>query len=321
MDTILKNAVQSIQIGVEDYLSNDPRRLLSATRNITAGLVLLFKEKLRTLSPVASDEALIKKRIEPTIAAGGAVTFRGAGRKTVDVQQIRERFTSLKVNVDWKRFDAVVSFRNDIEHYFTSQSSSAAKELLSDTFLLLRNFISAELRYEPIELLGTKTWSVLLNANAVYQEELSDCRREISRVGWQSEALMRVSSYLRCPVCRSELVKPSERNQFFPNIRFLCSACGYQFQYEQMAEDALERCYEEEEEQAMSEGSEHLPLSQCSQCGCGTYLENEDFCGRCGGTRPHKNCLVCDDRLRWYEQDMGGLCETHYDERARKAKQ
>lgn len=46
MDTILTNAIQSIQIGVEDYRSDDRRRLLSAIRNVQAGILLLCKEKL-----------------------------------------------------------------------------------------------------------------------------------------------------------------------------------------------------------------------------------------------------------------------------------
>lgn len=63
MDTILANAVASVQIGVEDYLSDDPRRVLSAVRNLSAGILLLFKERLRELSPTNSDEVLIKQQI------------------------------------------------------------------------------------------------------------------------------------------------------------------------------------------------------------------------------------------------------------------
>jgi hypothetical protein len=62
MKTILENAVSSIQIGIEDYQSNDPRRVLSVVRNLSAGVLLLFKEKLRQLSPDGSDEVLIKQR-------------------------------------------------------------------------------------------------------------------------------------------------------------------------------------------------------------------------------------------------------------------
>lgn len=53
MNTILDNAIQSIQIGVEDYLalSDDPRRALSAVRDLSADVLLLLKERLRELSP------------------------------------------------------------------------------------------------------------------------------------------------------------------------------------------------------------------------------------------------------------------------------
>src|SRR5712691_8295622 len=119
MDTILKNAVASIQIGVEDYLSDDGRRALSAVRNITAGILLLFKEKLRRLSPAGSDEVLIKKTMSPVIGRQGTVDFLGSGKKTVDVYEIEERFRSLKVSADFKRLQAVIDIRNNIEHYRT----------------------------------------------------------------------------------------------------------------------------------------------------------------------------------------------------------
>jgi len=53
MNSILKNAIISIQLGIEDFLKTekDPRRALSAMRNLYAGVLLLFKEKLARLSP------------------------------------------------------------------------------------------------------------------------------------------------------------------------------------------------------------------------------------------------------------------------------
>lgn len=59
MHTLLSNAIQSIEIGVEDFQSQDQRRLLSAVRNIQAGILLLCKEHLRKLSPPTSDEVLV----------------------------------------------------------------------------------------------------------------------------------------------------------------------------------------------------------------------------------------------------------------------
>ena len=49
--SILKNAIDSIAIGLEDYESTDERRIVSSTRNIFAGILLLFKHKLCELSP------------------------------------------------------------------------------------------------------------------------------------------------------------------------------------------------------------------------------------------------------------------------------
>ena len=49
--SMLDNAIQSIQIGMEDFHEEDERRVLSAIRNLYAGILLLFKYKLQQLSP------------------------------------------------------------------------------------------------------------------------------------------------------------------------------------------------------------------------------------------------------------------------------
>jgi hypothetical protein len=46
MNTLFDNAIQSIQLGIEDYEHNDPMRALSAVRNFYAGTLLLAKEVL-----------------------------------------------------------------------------------------------------------------------------------------------------------------------------------------------------------------------------------------------------------------------------------
>ncbi len=58
--SILKNAIDSMEIGMEDYQTKQDRRLLGAVRNVFAGLLLLFKHKLSELSK-AEDEALLKQ--------------------------------------------------------------------------------------------------------------------------------------------------------------------------------------------------------------------------------------------------------------------
>lgn len=155
--TILQNALDSIALGVEDYENSDPRRIISCTRNLFAGILLLFKHKLSLLSPPDSDEVLTKQQILPTLDSVTGLQWQGKGKKTVDVQQIRERFDSLGVMVDWKRVDQINKYRNDIEHYFSTLSQDAVRSLITDSFIVIRDFIRDQLNQDLLTLLGPST--------------------------------------------------------------------------------------------------------------------------------------------------------------------
>lgn len=51
-------------------------------RNLSAGVLLLLKEGLRELSPLNSDAALIKQKIQPTFQADGSVFLHNVERMT-----------------------------------------------------------------------------------------------------------------------------------------------------------------------------------------------------------------------------------------------
>ena len=102
---LLDNAIQSICVGVEDFKTSKPERMLSSVRNIHAGVLLLYKEKLRMLSPIDSNEVLIKEKILPVRSSDGSIKFIGRGKKTVDISQIKERFKNIGVHVDWESFE------------------------------------------------------------------------------------------------------------------------------------------------------------------------------------------------------------------------
>jgi hypothetical protein len=74
---LLENAIQSIQVGVEDYGIGTSSRLLSAARNIHPGILLLFKEALHCLSPPNSNDALIMSNIVPTKDSNRSIVFVG----------------------------------------------------------------------------------------------------------------------------------------------------------------------------------------------------------------------------------------------------
>lgn len=312
MNTILANAVQSIQIGIEDFQSNDPRRVLSAIRNITAGILLLFKEKLRELSPAGSDEVLIKQRVQPEFDANGNVVFKGDGKKTVDVQQIEERFSSLNIETDWKRFKKVVGIRNDIEHYCTTESTDRLKELIADSFIIVRNFVSSQLGYEPVVLLGEQTWNVLLDVAEVYQRELDECQEATGAIDWDSDAMSEMATYLRCPQCHSALMKPIDPDTgSIYSIEFSCSSCGHVTTVDEMAESALGECFASDIYSAMKD-AEPSPIGTCHECGRDAFILQEDMCAACGESLSYYECAICGEALGPDDQDGSGLCSYHH---------
>ena len=312
MDTILSNALVSIQLGVEDYQSADTRRTISSIRNITAGMLLLFKEKLRRMSPADSDEALIKKRIQPVVGSDGEVKFEGDGRKTVDVQEIEDRFKSLNIVVEWKPVKDVISIRNDVEHYKTAVPPARMRELVSNSFTVIRDFLTIHLDAEPAVLLGAPTWKELLEVDAVYKKELDASRQAMNAINWESDGREQASNYLRCGGCGSELLRPiSPPDGDFISMKLHCSACGQDSDYEEIVEEAIAECWGGEIFIAAKDGGDDI-IADCHSCGRGAFLLKEGICLACSSEMWHSECAVCGTGLSTDEQDFNGLCGYHY---------
>jgi len=310
MDSILKNAVQSIQIGVEDFQSPDPRRALSATRNIMAGVLLLFKEKLRVMSPKDSDEALIKQNLIPKYGPNGAVVFKGEGKKTVDVQQIKDRFKSLDIVVDWSTFDKISKIRNNIEHYLVTESANAIKELVADSFLIIRDFVTKELGQQPVDLLGVTTWNALLETSAVLETQRAECKAAIDEIEWDSELMEGVASELTCLSCESSLLKPVDPDVPQNALEFKCTVCGDQFELADLLGKALGDYFAYDIYIAATDGGDS-PVGTCWECGRDTYVLEEKLCIACDATPEHDECAVCGAGIGPDEQEFNGLCGYH----------
>lgn len=279
-------------------------------RNLSAGVLLLLKEKLRQLSAPDSDEALIKQRLLPEVDAQGFLRFRGQGKKTVDVAQMKERLQSLQIAVDWKRVEAIVGIRNDIEHYCTGESTARLKELMSDTFVVVQDFIGTHLRSEPVDLLGVDAWKVLLETAEVFAKEDAACRAALDEVTWGSDEVRRIAGHIRCPECQSALVKPIDASISFESIELQCTSCGHVFAFEEEIEAAIEDCYGGEAFIAAKEGCEP-PMTTCPECGRETYLYSEDSCLACGQQLEYTECSVCEEPLGPHDQAGEGLCSYH----------
>lgn len=312
MDTLLTNAAESLRLGVEDYQSTDPARALSSVRNITAGILLLFKEKLRRLSPDDSDEVLLKQKIDPKIKKKGDLHFVGSGRKTVDVPQIRERFQSLAIDVDWKRLNDIVELRNRIEHYYAGESQSRLRELVANTFLLVRDFTTTQLETAPVELLGEGTWKALLDVGEVYAKELEDCKNGKAKIRWPKPIYSDFADDIRCLKCDSELmqvVRVSEHDVY--STEFRCSQCGVTNRFDELAERAVEERLGAEAHISIKDGGES-PYEECPECTKEAYIVEESICIACGYEMQQASCAICGESLSIHDHEFEGLCSYHH---------
>ena len=86
-------------------------------------------------------------------------------------------------------FEKIKALRNDIEHYFSTVNRGAMEGAISDTFLIIRDFIHTELGENPQELLGDAAWAKLLSVSEVFEKERDLCQKALSAIDWESDAL------------------------------------------------------------------------------------------------------------------------------------
>ncbi|MDF1834994.1 MAG: hypothetical protein P1U62_08950 [Alteraurantiacibacter sp. bin_em_oilr2.035] len=296
MDTILDNAVQSIQIGIEDYRDDDPRRLLSAIRNIQAGILLLCKEQLRRLSPAGSEEVLLKRKTRP-VRRNGEIVLVGDGRRTVDQFQIIERFKQLGIEVDWKPLERLTLNRNAIEHYRFTGTREDLTGSIAGSAKIIRQLVSDVLQSDPLVLLGKPCWDVLLETEAVFDAELSACRATLASIDWYSQSVAQDLDELCCPTCGSVLIAQKEStNTDQGRADFHCRSCGARPCSEELVNEAIGRILYADFYIAMTDGGED-PVIECEQCEFETFVLEEGLCAGCGYSILTYNCGECGDEI------------------------
>ena len=292
MNSLLDNAVQSLQIGIEDYQANDPRRTLSAVRNFFAGVLLLGKEVLVRRAPKADPKVLLSTRYRPRPdgAGGAAVEFEG---KTVDFDTLGRRLVDFGVPVDRSALKELNRVRNDVEHYFTEDSAGVVRAHIAKAFPVV-SVLFRHARLEPQELLG-EAWQFLLSTRTVYEQELEECRQTFAEVCWIADIL--AGKAMRCPHCGNDLVAQLDsENSEQEQMACRCRACGKDVLPEQAVETTLQAHYAGEAYVAATDGGDP-PLHMCPECGTEAYLLTYEHtgCAWCGeklGT-----CVLCEEPL------------------------
>ena len=305
--SLLKNAIDSIALGVEDFHNTDSRRLLSATRNLFAGILLLFKHRLAELSPAGSGEVLIKRQARPVKdPKTGAVVWHGCGSRTVDVQQIKERFDSLGIKVDWNRVDKINKHRNDIEHYHSGATQDAVRSILADSFIVIRDFVRIELGEDPMTLLPPDTWKALTNVAEVYKEEKAECVTHIKAVDWPFDSLLNSIIDYSCSKCGSGLIDVSAQDVKREELVFRCRSCGQEWTFEDIAILAISNFSVSANHLSLKDGGEEVTV-MCPNCCTDTYVLDEDACVVCGKSM-QRQCQRCGATIPASELDGSGYC-------------
>ena len=87
MSHLFDNAIQAVQLGVEDYQNDDPKRAVSAVRNFYAGVLLLAKEVLVRQVPKASPEDVISANYKPVPDGKSSIIYTPETFRTIDFTQ------------------------------------------------------------------------------------------------------------------------------------------------------------------------------------------------------------------------------------------
>jgi ribosomal protein L37E len=312
MNPLLENAVLSVQLGLEDYASADTRRVISAARNLYAGVLLLCKEVLRRLSPSGSNDILIRTKKKAMKEPDGSVRLVGDGKRTIDRAEIEETFKQLQLNADLSKLRRLAEIRNDIEHMHASVGPALIQEAIADAMPIIRAVVVNELHEELASLLGSEAWEALLNEARVFKEEQDACRASFDNIDWKSEALEDAASELRCPCCTSTLLRNDNAAAVsFDQLHLVCSKCGEHVESDDVFEEALGRALEGDVYEAAKEGFE-APLTNCPECDRDTFVVSEARCVNCGFSLEGYECAICDKRLSLDDYRYGGsLCSYH----------
>jgi hypothetical protein len=280
MNTLFDNAIQSIQLGVEDYRSNDPRRALSAVRNYYAGLLLLAKEVLVRAAPLAVADDILGAKYKPVRDGPDGVKYVKVGHQTIDFSTLAERFKDFGLKINRAALDELNRIRTDIEHYCTNESRQTVREAIAKAFpVAVDLFALAEVA--PHEILGD-AWQTMLDVRDVYKRELQACEKSFASLKSEVDVLEQIS--FNCPECRSNLIGQIEPSNTDPwSIHALCRSCGAEQDGDKLVEHSLDVHFSGKIYRAFKDG-DIIPLERCPQCGRHTYVVGDE----------HEGCALCE---------------------------
>ncbi|MFK4502362.1 DNA-directed RNA polymerase subunit RPC12/RpoP [Bradyrhizobium japonicum] len=306
MTDIFENAVHSIQIGIEDFQSNDERRPVSALRNFYAGVLLLGKQCLLNAAPDADPMDVLASKFAPVLNDDGDLVHQPKGFQTIDLAELRERFKAFRLTWPAGEIKDLQKLRNEFEHYHSETPKDAIRQAIASCFPLVEGFFAILDRAPKTEL--GDAWDVMLAEKKFFEKLKSECDGSFNAIAWWHEITER--SEIRCPTCGSSLLYQEDDNNSDPaEIKGRCKACGDSFSAEQTVELLIETQFGADDYIAAKEGSDPV-IHDCPECSNSTYVETGDTvkcfwcdyaisgsCARCGTSLGVSNMSVNNSQL------------------------
>jgi len=205
--------------------------MLSAARNYYAGLLLLAKECLVRAAPEAKAIEVIGTNFKPVSDGAGGVVFKPEGDKTVDLQQIQQRFKDF--GLPWPKVDIkkLQRLRNDLEHHHLKEPVSALSEAIASSFPMIVDFLVI-LGEEPQEHLG-QVWTTILEQKEAFEKVQQSCLNGLEMVDWP--AAVSDMDRMSCPNCGSSLIGQADpENKDHQHVVGKCYQCGKEIDFEKM---------------------------------------------------------------------------------------
>lgn len=318
MPSMFDNAVSSIRMGVEDYGQQDGDRILSAVRNLYAGVLLLAKEALVRKAPNADPQEVIGAVFKPVPDEHGGVEYVAASGRTIDFDGIGKRFKDFGLTIDQKALSELNAIRNDIEHHYTDKPGASIRTAIAKAFPVIADLFR-QIEESPVAHLGD-VWEKMLEERALYDQELRAARASLATVAWH--AAFMTDAKLKCIECGSELLEQIHADNASQNcIEFHCRNCGATPERDDVVEAAVEEAYGADQYINAKEGGGEGPIHDCPACSSHAYLEDEAICANCGETLDFEStCARCHSpiSIQDYLDGMdGGLCGycTHLSEK------
>ena len=288
--------IDAIKVGIEDIASPSRARKVAAIRNFYAGVLLLCKHHLTGHAPPDNPRLLIASEIRFKKSSTGVLRPVPFGTRTISVQKIVQRLNDFDPNLDTNPLKHMQTFRNEIEHYFTTASNEKLQEVFADVQILVHDLLA---RSNRTNNLGP-AWAKLVEESDAYIARKKQCQKDLLQINWRSADVKEAISDLRyaeiCDCGSCHIVRTDQSIEIQDNISLTCLTCNSDVSTESFIEALLKWTHGGDDFEAAMAGHPYAVYG-CPQCQAEAYLSNKDQCAFCGYVEKDETCEHCGDAL------------------------